>query len=146
MWRNIGIAAGLIAALSVWGWVKRRRQMSAHRGLSKEDFIVYFADSGVDAAKLSTVYTEVQRAGDWPTYEPSPDDNLLEFALLVDEELEEFLHRIVPQLGLEMPVSFVLAEWEHPIESVADLVRWIGWLQTKQVEPITGRPLGARRP
>ena len=70
---------------------------------------------------------------------PSPTDSLERTYKTVDEDAEENLKEILQRLGLEIPHSGVLQEWDRPIETLSDVVRWVDWVRAKQNPSVTAQ-------
>jgi len=85
------------------------------------------------------VYDQFQKLGTWRNFMPSPADSLEGTYKTVDEDVEENLKEILQRLGLEMPHSGILQEWDGALETLSDVVRWVDWVRAKQNPPVAAQ-------
>lgn len=52
----------------------------------------------------------------------------------MDEDVEENLKEILTRLEIRMPDSGTLQNWNDPIKTLSDVVRWVDWVSNQQKE------------
>lgn len=132
------IIGGIAGATGI-AWGLHLRRLKNHVGVTRADFVTHFQSTGIGTQIAEAVYDQFQRIGTWNGFRPSPADSLERTYKTVDEDVEENLKEILQRLGLEMPHSGVLQEWDRPIETLSDVVRWVDWVRTKQNPSVTAQ-------
>ena len=105
--------------------------------MSRDEFVAQFQSTGVATAIAAAVYDQFQKLGTWKGFMPNPVDTLEKTYKTADEDVEENLKEILQRLGFEMPHSDILQEWDGPLETLSDVVRWVDWVRTKQNPSVT---------
>lgn len=113
-------------------WWQHRRKLIQHSGVSREEFVSYFRNIGVVDIVSGTVYDHFQQMVAVRGYDPDPTDSMEETFSMTGEDLDDELGDLLPKLGLEMPHSGILQEWDRPIQTLSDVVRWVAWVRAKQ--------------
>lgn len=126
------ILAGALFGSVALTWSAHLRRLKRHQGLSREDFVGSFRLSGVSPRISGAVYDHFKKLGFWTEFRPSPTDSLEGTYKTVDEDVESNLEDVLRSLGLDLPHSGILQEWNGPIETLSDVVRWADWVSTKQ--------------
>lgn len=127
------ILAGVLIVIIAIAWARHLGQLSKHQGLNRDEFISYFTRLGLSAATAAAVFDQFHKLGVWKGFMPDPSDRLEDTYKIVDEDVDYTLTDILDRLGLEMPDSSALADWDAPLETLEDVVRWVEWARKKQV-------------
>ena len=124
----------IVGILGIGGivWTRHLKALRDHPGLSRSEFVSYFAALDISSAVAGAAYKHFKGLGVWKEFSPSPTDTLEGTYKIVDEDAEEALKDIVHELGWEMPHSGVLLRWETPIETLEQAVRWLDWIGRQQ--------------
>lgn len=132
------IIGGIAGATGI-AWGLHLKRLKNHVGVTKEAFIAHFQSEGIGPLIATAVYDQFQKLGTWRGFMPSPEDSLEGTYKTVDEDVEENLKEILQRLRLEMPHSGMLQQWEGPIATLSDVVRWVEWVRTKQNPSVTAQ-------
>lgn len=65
-------------------------------------------------------------------FQPAPSDSFEGTFKMTSEDLDDELEELLQKIGLEMPHSGILREWDGKLETLSDAVRWVEWVRTKQ--------------
>lgn len=123
---------GGIAGVTAITWALHLYRLKNHVGMTRDEFVAQFQLLGIGSLIAVAVYDQFQKLGTLKGFMPSPTDSLEGTYKTVDEDVEENLKEILQRLGLEMPHSGILQEWNKPLETLSDVVRWVDWVRTKQ--------------
>jgi hypothetical protein len=132
------IVGGILGATGI-AWALHLKRLRNHVGVTRDDFVAYFGSAGIASQIASAVYDQFQKIGTWKGFMPSPTDSLEGTYKTVDEDVEENLKEVLQRLSFEMPHSGSLQEWDGPIETLSDVVRWVDWVRTKQKPSVTAQ-------
>ena len=105
------IIAGIAGATGI-AWGLHLKRLKNHVGVTRADFVAHFQSTGIGSQIAVAVYDQFQKIGAWKGFMPSPTDSLERTYKTVDEDVEENLKEILQRLGLEMPHSGILREWD----------------------------------
>lgn len=123
------IVSLLLFVVFLW---KHHKKLVQHSGVSRDEFISHFRNIGVVDIVSGTVYDHFRQMVAVRGYEPDPTDSIEETFSMTGEDLDDELGDLLPKLGLEMPHSGILQEWDRPIQTLSDVVRWVDWVRAKQ--------------
>lgn len=129
------IMGGIAGATGI-AWALHLTRLQNHVGVTKEAFIAHFQREGIGPLITTAVYDQFQKLGTWKGFMPSPADRLEGTYKAVDEDVEENLKEILQRVGLDMPHSGILQEWNGQLETLSDVVRWVDWVRTRQNPPV----------
>jgi 2-polyprenyl-6-methoxyphenol hydroxylase-like FAD-dependent oxidoreductase len=133
------LTIGAIVGATGIAWALHLKRLKDHVGMTRDEFVAQFQSTGVATAIAAAVYDQFQKLGIWKEFMPSPGDTLEKTYKTVDEDVEENLKAILQRLGFEMPNSGTLQEWDGPLETLSDVVRWVDWVRTKQNPSVTAQ-------
>ncbi|MEQ1887287.1 MAG: hypothetical protein ABL967_19645 [Bryobacteraceae bacterium] len=119
-----------IIVIAVVAWWRRQRGLATHKGLSREEFVRYFAEIDVPDVVSGEVYDHFREMVGVRGYRPSPTDSFEETFKMSGEDFDDELKELLPRLGLEIPHSGKLRDWTRPLATLSDLVQWINWVRS----------------
>jgi hypothetical protein len=131
---KIGLGvAGAIAMLLVWWNVREQWRLRQHRGMSKTDFLAYFAERGFSQEIAVAVYDYYRSRGVWRSFSIGPEDDIATLFNQADDGVEDDFVVVLKKLGLERPYDSAWDSWgDVPVKTVEDFVRLIAWAAKNQ--------------
>lgn len=126
------LLVGAMATVAGLAWIRHLSHLKQHAGVSRDEFIQYFEPALITPEVSGAVYDHFQKLGVRKGFMPAITDSLEGVYKTSGEDVEDNLSDILQRLGYEMPHSGILAEWAGPIETVEDVVRFVGWVRTRQ--------------
>lgn len=67
----------------------------------------------------------------------TPTDSFEETFKMSGEDVANELDELLGNFALDMPHSGTLRDWNSPLETVSDAVRWVDWVKSKQSSSVT---------
>jgi hypothetical protein len=126
------VCIGGLVVLAAISWLRHVLGLRRHAGWRRDDFIANFSSASIAPAVSGAVYDHFQQMGIWRKFTPAPFDRLDTTYKMIDEDATDNLAEILRSLGLEMPDSAAIREWESPVETLSDVVVWVNWAATQK--------------
>jgi hypothetical protein len=131
------VVGGFLVVGTVW-W-RHQVKLMQHQGVSREDFVRHFRGAEIADVVSGMVYDHFKQMSGVKDYQPAPTDSFEGTFKMSGEDLDDELEDLLPKLALDMPHSGVLREWNGPLETLSDVVRWVDWVRTKQNPSVTAQ-------
>jgi hypothetical protein len=126
------IAIGVVAAAVMIGAAIHQKRLLKNKGVTKDEFVQEFANSGVAAEIAAAVYDYFQRESTTASFQVSPEFSLTTVFRKSHEDVDDDVREILSALRLRLPPESVLRRWPRPLSTVRDVVEWIRWISERQ--------------
>lgn len=131
IWIVVLVIGGGVLLCVAFGFLIEQFRMARHAGLSRDEFVSFFAKAGVALTIPSVVYDYYQSRAVRGRFKLAPNDTY-EWLLEGDEEIEEDASDLLKQLKLERPLETAGMRWAERMHTVADMVFWLDSIGRQQ--------------
>jgi hypothetical protein len=129
---GLGLLGAVVLLLGLWN-VRFQWKLRQHRGMSKTDFLAYFAERGFSQEIVAVVYDYYRSHGVWRSFSVGPGDEIATLFNQADDGVEDDFVVVLKRLGLERPYDSAWDSWgDVPVKTVEDFVRLIAWAAKNQ--------------
>jgi hypothetical protein len=120
--------AGLIVAATAIYQLRLLR----HKGISREAFIQEFLKLEIPETIPAAVYDFYKSSALWKGFSVSSQDRFEDLFSAAPEDIADDAGELLRRLGLAMPIEPVLVQWNAPLRTLDDMVRWLNWIRQHQ--------------
>ena len=126
------VGGAVVLLLVLWN-ARLQWRLRQHRGMSKADFLTYFAERGFPQEIVAAIYDYYRSQGVWRSFSIGPEDEIAKLFNQADDGIEDDFIVVLKKLCLERPYDSAWDSWgDVPVKTVEDFVRLVSWAAKNQ--------------